>query len=243
MSVSLPDGAEVVVFEVWGPYGLFKKPYAPMSPVSFPIPPPTAIFGMVGAIAGWSKEEYLEKIKSENVAVGVRVINPVQRFRSALNLLDTSESFRLKDERRVQIPFEFLRDPHFRILFWHSNREVIEPLVGALEKNRPVFSPCLGLANCLAEIRYNGLMEAYYRPGREKVEMTCVVPLNGGRPTVHYDLSGRSITRLSLPSRMASNRKILKYQEVVIGEEGEDQRIVVDVRGYYECGKETLLFF
>jgi CRISPR-associated protein Cas5h len=241
--MNLPDGAKVIVFEIWGDYGLFKKPYTPMSPVSFPIPPPTAIFGIVGAIAGWSKEEYLGKINSGDVAVGVRVINPVQRFRTALNLLDTSESFRLKDERRVQIPFEFLRDPHFRILFYHSNREVIEPLVRALSENRPVFSPCLGLANCLAEVRYNGLMKVSHKPGGEKIGMTCVVPLNDGRPTVHYELSGRSITRLSLPSRMLPDRKILKYQEVVIGEEGEEQRIVVDVEGYYECGEETLLFF
>lgn len=241
--MNLPDGAEIVMFEIWGEYGLFKKPYSPMSPVSFPIPPPTAIFGMVGAIAGWSKEEYIDKINSGDVAVGVRVINPVQRFRAALNLLDTSESFRLKDERRVQIPFEFLRDPHFRILFWHSNEEVIEPLLMALKKGRPIFSPCLGLANCLAEVRYNGLMKVCYRPGGEKIGMTCVLPLNGGRPIVHYDLSGRSITRLSIPSRMASDRKILNYQEVVIGEEGERQRIVVDVEGYYECGEEVLLFF
>lgn len=115
IGVNLPEKAKVVAFEIWGAYGLFKKPYSPMSPVSYPMPPPTAIFGMIGAIAGWDKKEenYLVRINSGEVAVGVRVIKPVQRFRAALNLLDTSESFRLKEGKRVQIPFEFLKDSHY----------------------------------------------------------------------------------------------------------------------------------
>lgn len=246
IGVNLPEKAKVVVFEIWGAYGLFKKPYSPMSPVSYPIPPPTAIFGMVGAIAGWDKkeEEYLIRINSGEVAVGVRVMKPVQKFRAALNLLDTSESFRLKEGRRIQIPFEFLKNSHYRIFFWHANEDrVMKPLRRALESSRPIFTPCLGLANCLADVEYKGSIQVSCKPGGEKIKMTCVVPLEDGKPVIHYDLSGRRLSRITVPSRMAPDRQVLKYQELVVGEEGNGQKIVVDVEAFYECSEDHLLFF
>ena len=36
------DRPHALVFDIGGEYGLFKMPYSPMSPVSYPLPPPPA---------------------------------------------------------------------------------------------------------------------------------------------------------------------------------------------------------
>ena len=238
----VPDGARVLTFEISGPYALFKKPYSPMSPVSFPIPPPTAIFGILGAIAGWQKDQYLERINRGDCAVTVRVMNPVEKFRAAVNLLDTSESFRLKGH--IQIPFEFLRDARFRVFFWHGDEtDVLSPLREKLESGTTAFTPALGLANCFAEIEYRGEKSAELRVSRTSVGLTCAVPVENGKPVIHYDLSGKRVTRITVPSRMTPDRRVEKYQTVVVGEEGNGQTIAADVEFYYECGEDRLLFF
>ncbi len=56
-----------LVFDVAGEYGQFKRPYSPMSPVSYPFPPPTAVLGMLGAIAGYAKDDYLTTYQFEPI--------------------------------------------------------------------------------------------------------------------------------------------------------------------------------
>ena len=80
-----------LVFEVFGDYGQFKKPYSPMSPVSYPLPPPTAVLGMLGAILGYGKNEYSKRLGWEQLRVAVGLRAPLRVFRAALNLLQTKD--------------------------------------------------------------------------------------------------------------------------------------------------------
>jgi len=43
---------KAVVFDVWSDYAHFRKPYTTTSSLTFTLPPPTAIAGLVGAIMG-----------------------------------------------------------------------------------------------------------------------------------------------------------------------------------------------
>ena len=109
-----------VVFDIWGPYGLFRKPYAAVSPVSFPFPPPPAVLGMVGAICGIAKDRLHDTLAWNAVRIGVRPLTPTRTYRAAVNLLNTKDGtdryFRpAKNACHMQVPFEFLREPSFRV--------------------------------------------------------------------------------------------------------------------------------
>ena len=50
-----------LVFDIKGDYGHFKKYYTTSSPLTFSIPPRTTVSGMIGALIGLDKEEYLKE--------------------------------------------------------------------------------------------------------------------------------------------------------------------------------------
>jgi len=51
---------KVLVFDLFGDFAHFRKYYTTTSPLTFSFPPPPTIAGILGAIYGASKEEYLD---------------------------------------------------------------------------------------------------------------------------------------------------------------------------------------
>ncbi len=210
---------DAVAIEISGPWGLFRKPYAPMSPVSFPLPPPTALMGLVGAICGYEKDAYHERIGWEHFRAGVRLLNPVQTYRAAINLLNTKDKLDKlwrpnRDSHHIQIPFEFLVEPSYRVwlsgLSERSYRDIVEHLSGS----GPVYTPVLGLASCLADVRliaHGPLIEL--GPGPRQ-SLHCAVPLGDG-VSIHYDPS-RPYERLRVPGTMDPQRAVHRYPEIVV---------------------------
>ncbi len=236
----------VVVFDVRGPYALFKKPYALMSPVSYPAPPPTAVFGLVGAIAGFDKREYLAKIGETGVRVAVRLLEPVRKHRAGINLIDTRQAqyFRKRPGigvhgmAHIQVPHEFLKNVGYRVYFSHDDRAVTRPLVERLEAGTAVYTPCLGLAQCLADVSFRGTFQAAPRGPGKGVSIHSVLPVTDD-VVVHYQRSGRYV-RYRVAARMTPDRVVTRYDEVVVETQGRP--IVADVSRYYEVDGENVLF-
>jgi len=215
---------QTVAFEVWGDYGHFRKPYAPLSPVTYPVPPPTAVLGLLGAICGIEKEQYHDELGWQTVQIGVRCLNPLRLYRAGLNLLNTDDGFTdryfrpSKDASHSQIPYEFLVEPRFRIYVgalptsWHAT------LVSRLEQGQPVFTPTLGLANCLAEVKL-AAVGAAETLGTGATEVSSVVPLGEG---IKLDYAGvRAVQRFRIPAQMDGDRVVHRYQEVAVATDGE----------------------
>ncbi|MDI3548462.1 MAG: CRISPR-associated protein Cas5h [Halanaerobiales bacterium] len=73
--------AKVLAFDLKGDYAHFKKYYTTTSPLTFSLPPKTVIYGIVGAILGFSKERdnkeyYLNFFQDKKCSIGIKVINP-----------------------------------------------------------------------------------------------------------------------------------------------------------------------
>ncbi|MBI3271910.1 MAG: type I-B CRISPR-associated protein Cas5 [Planctomycetes bacterium] len=243
---------EAVVFEARGPYALFRKNYSPLSPVSFPTPPPTAIAGMVGAVLGLSKREYLAILGESTWKVGVRLLAPVRHYRAGLNLINTKDEPYLFTPAganpHIQIPFEFLKDPAYRIFFAHADEALMGDLERRLRDGTPVYTPCLGLANCLAELKLVGRLPRVRRAVRSggTVELTSVVPTGAVGPRVRYQV-GRRYLRYVVPARMAPDRTVTAYQEVVHDSgdpvTGAVAAIEAEVAEYEECGVDRVVFY
>lgn len=233
-----------LVFDIWGPYAHFRKPYAPMSPVSFPFPPPPTVLGMAGAILGLGKEEYHETLNWQNVRVGVALRAPVQVFRAAINLLNTKDGtdkfFRPKAgaaNLRIQIPYEFLKEPAFRIYLAGLPEAIADRLARTLEAGQTAYTPCLGLAQCLAEVAWIGEGQAMVLP-EQSGDTSCAVPL-GSSVQIHYE-PGRRYQRLQIPAVMDGQRLVHRYQEVVIAEDARP--IQVDGVQLWRLVKEVITF-
>jgi CRISPR-associated protein Cas5h len=69
---------------------------------------------------------------------------------------------------------EFVTEPHYRIFIHHSDESLMTNLKQALEKKQSVYTPVLGLANCLANFRYIG--DGQLKKGSGEVIVHTVIP-------------------------------------------------------------------
>lgn len=234
-----------LVFEVSGEYGQFKKPYSPMSPVSYPLPPPPAVLGMLGAILGYGKDQYPQYLNWQSVQVAVGLRTPLRIFRAALNLLQTKTGtdrfFRPLAGQNVhtQVPFEFLRRPHFRVYVTGLAEAIADELATCLREGRTAYTVSLGLAPCLAELTWIGEWAAQALPAGEWVAQTAI-PLRAGM-TVHYE-DGRHYHRLRIPTVMDNERIVHRYQEIVLAEDGQPIRGQSAGGECYAVGADAIAF-
>jgi len=238
---------EAIVFEARGEYALFKKPYSPMSPVSYPFPPPTAVMGMLGAIGGFGKEEYAQCLGWKTARIAVKLLTPVQTFSATLNLLNTKGGtdpfFRPKadENTHIQVPCEFLKSVAYRIFVTGLEPEPHERIASHLAAGRTAYSPSLGWASCLAELDWVGLQQTQTL-AFDSPDWTCgtIVPLDGSTRVLYED--DRCYHRLRIPAAMDGGRVVHRYQEVLMAEDAGPIRGKGGKDRFYRVGDDTIAF-
>jgi CRISPR-associated protein Cas5h len=234
-----------LIFEIGGEYAQFKKPYSPMSPVSYPFPPPTAVLGMLGAIAGYAKTDYHERLGWQSAKIGVQILNPVRVYRASINLLQTKDGtdayFRPRAEKNThtQVPYEFLRRPAYRLYIAGLREEAARCVEDNLRAGRTAYTVVLGLASCLAEIQWIGTQEITPVTAGPWSSAT-VIPLTSN-VEVHYE-DGRRYQRFRVPAVMDGQRIVHRYQEVVMAEDGLPIQGQGNTQPFYQINNETIAF-
>lgn len=231
---------ETHVFEVEGPYALFRKPYAPVSPVSFPFPPPPTVMGMIGAICGYGKDEYLDRVGWDTVDIGIGIANETRRFRTGINLLNTKEGNfydAVGQNQRVQIPHEFLKDAGFRLYVTGGTERMREDLGEHLQQGTTTYTLSLGLSECLAELTYVDTVEAEPLQ-RDTHPIDTVVP-EEAVDRVEYD-ADNEYGHYRIPHRMAPGRDVERYS-VVVAEETANP-ITAETAEAYRVGEDHVVF-
>ncbi|WP_024790546.1 MULTISPECIES: type I-B CRISPR-associated protein Cas5b [unclassified Lebetimonas] len=157
---------EVISFNLNGDYALFKKPFANSQPQSFVIPPKTAILGMIGAIMGWGKNEYIEKLPFEKFLYSVKLLTPkIKKDLIGINLMQGKSAKFTFNENPLRNPpqrgqrsptrFEFLKDMEWKIFLIIDDDKIKKELIDRLKNNRFVYNPYLGLQSLFAKIEFS----------------------------------------------------------------------------------------
>ena len=185
-----------IVFDVSGPYGHFRKPYAPASPVTYPFPPPPTVLGLMGAIVGYGKEEYLSKIGWKNVRVSIRLLRSTRKYRTGLNLRLEPDPRKKDSSLRGQYPYEFLIDPAFRIYIAEATDEAMKDLESQLRAGRTAIHHLLALAQMYRKCFFVGTFEAQYFADGVNMAFYCTDP-----EKCRYE-PGRCYVRYRVPAQM-----------------------------------------
>lgn len=233
-----------IIFDISGPYGHFRKPYAPASPVTYPFPPPPTVLGILGAIIGLGKDEYHEALGWQAIRIGIKLLKPVQIYRTAVNLLNTKTAdkyFRPRGEMaRIQIPYEFLKEPAFRIYAANLPEPLADKLSTLLMAGQGIYTTTLGLAQCLADVSFVADTEAV--ESYDSSATVSVIPMNEGTKVAYEP--GRRYERMRVPVLMDSDRVVHKYQEVVVAIDADQGRPVsVEGTTLYKVDNEIIAFF
>ncbi|HAJ33959.1 MAG TPA: type I-B CRISPR-associated protein Cas5 [Candidatus Atribacteria bacterium] len=224
---------KMLVFNVWGDYAHFRRFYTTTSPLSFPIPPRTALCGLIGAIIGLEKEDndYLKYFSTEFANIALRLLNPIKKTVIAENLINT------KNARgpgmnlivnRTQIRFEFLKNQKYRIYFCYPDKEgnLYQKLKYNLTNHKTKYTPCLGLSENIANFEFVGEFEIKKLPLSDAyVPINTVIPSQKISPDsgIYFEREGEYFS-IRIPVELNAKRVVTKYSDIIFDRNGRPIR-------------------
>jgi CRISPR-associated protein Cas5h len=151
----------VVRFRYRGKVGHFLRAEANVDGLTYPVPPPTVLLGLAGAILGLGKDQPQEKLAGARFAVAAIGQLPL-RFWHTTNVrkdppaplpsrVKRTDRGTAKDQRNMRFAQEWLWKPEYRV--WAALPDAYHPeFTARLVERRWHFTPCLGLAWMFADI-------------------------------------------------------------------------------------------
>lgn len=234
---------KIIIFDIWGDYAHFRKFYTTTSPLTFSFPPRTAISGIISAILGIDKKEYLKYFLKRDAYIGLKIMDTVKTIRIGENLLDTKKtpsSFFIIEQRKP-IRFELLKDAKFRIYFYHSDNNIYSNLIDLLSNHKTVYTISFGLSEFLANYSYIG----EFGISEKKNYNSNVIYIDSVIPTdlvkkVEFNNS-KEYFIINQPSEMTENRIVTEFREYIFEKNGESLSVVIE--NYYELENGEKIVF
>ena len=233
---------KLLAFDIWGDYAYFRRGYTSTSTITFPFPSRTTISGLIAGILGLEKDSYHDIFNEENSKLGLRIINPIKKININLNYINTKEGFLLSDIKsnpRVRVQTEFLKDVKYRIYVSLNDNNLMEELYSNLNEHKSIFTPCLGISECIADFSlvYEELFDLN-SINEDNVDINSVVLKSTGdlliEPRKKYGV-------VKSPGFMNSDRIVSKFLEYYYEENGNP--IKLKNCDFYSIGDEKIVLF
>ena len=170
---------EFVAFRLKGRIGHFLKAEAGASALSYPIPPRTAVMGLLGAVLGLAKDKPQVELQSAAIAVSgklpqtfwhrVKLRKEDPEYLSLTIKRNQKLSQKGKAYKATLILQEWLFEPEYTV--WASLPQPYhDELANRLKERRWHFQPCLGISEMSAELKFIA-----NSPGKQLPEATHLV--------------------------------------------------------------------
>lgn len=231
---------KVLVFDIWGEYAHFRKYYTTTSPLSYSIPPRTAVTGFIGEILGLGKEEYLKHFTKKQAFITVGLLNPVKKVRISENLIDTKSAIRMHlIKNRTQIRFEFIKDPKYRLYFYHTDEGLYALTKNLLANHKSIYTPYLGISEHIANFEFIGEINTQKRFSEDFVEVDSVIPED---PTnkIGFETNLEYFSE-TMPIEMDFDRTVVEYKNIMFERNGH--RIKAKLKEFWELDNGERIVF
>jgi CRISPR-associated protein Cas5h len=228
---------KALVFDIWGDYAHFRKIETTTSPLTYAIPTGTALAGLISAIIGLNRDTYYDLFSPRNTRLAIRVMNPLKKTRINISLIDTSRGFCLRDigeNPRTLIPFEFVKNPKYRIYFQTIKEHIGKKLGEFLRKHYSYYTPSLGTANLIANFAYVGEYEVT-KTGEEMVQ--SVVRKDKGRLLIEEN---KRYGIEHIPIYMNQERIVQEFANVIYETDGKP--VKMSENSSYRIGPDNVVF-
>lgn len=228
---------DVLVFDLSGEYGHFRKYNTTSSPLTYIIPTRLAIVGILGAVLGIEREIGTNRYRKgttplnelfdrSTTHLAIQVLNPVKKVNIGFNLLDTGKSASsfFNIQNRTQIEFELLKNPKFRIYFSHQDKGIFQELAERIASVNHHFTPYLGLSQFTAKLEWIGKenLQQNAATSFEPIEIVTAVNLStiASGEQVIFDKNAY-YTSDTHPLAMRRDRTITEYGEILLERDGQ----------------------
>lgn len=221
---------KILVFDLWGDYGHFKVPYTITSPLTLPIPSKTALYGIIGAILGYDKNNYLNHFQDKTWMFAVGLNNPIAKTHIAENLINTKAVkvfARMEKGKscRTQIRIEFLKNPSFRLYVSSKDDAEFTRLEEMLSLHKTAYSVSLGISECLANFNFIGSFDGMPQCGNDNfIDLNTVLPLSKIQSSdqINFLISDRKYIKIHAPLEMKPDRELISSENFLIESNGKN---------------------
>ncbi|HHX24848.1 MAG TPA: type I-B CRISPR-associated protein Cas5 [Thermoanaerobacterales bacterium] len=237
---------KTLVFDIYGDLGHFKKYYTTSSPLTFSFPPPPTVRGMLGAIIGADKENYLQVFSHEKCKLAVRILSPISKIRMGLNHINTKGNYWVpikkgSHEARTQIRTEFVKNPAYRIYVSHEDNKVFDKLVENIMAHKTVFTLSLGLSELLSDFRFVGVKD-FVQGNKGYKEIVTVIPMNTIEDYGIDFEQGKKYFKEKIAIEMSPERVVERYEDVLFEVQGKPIRACTSCCWEDDSGEHIIFF-
>jgi CRISPR-associated protein Cas5h len=207
-----------VRFRWSGRFGFFLRAEAPVVGLGYPVPPRTAVLGLLANVLGLPKDDLATELAGARVALrgrcppthwhacNLRKIKSM-RFLPASFSREKPVEIQLTHEDNTQSRQEWLCDPDFEVIAslperWHGD------LAARVREGRSHFTPCMGLSEMIASVDH--LSDEALTPLPEGTHRVSSVVRLGEGDRIAVDAVLREELRvlsLSLPREVTADRR------------------------------------
>ena len=223
----------LLIFDLCGAYGMFRKFYTNSSSLSYPFPPRTTLAGLIAGMMGCERDSYAEDISLERCQIAVSVITPVRRVMQQVNYVMTEGHVWTKNtggfdgsSGPIQVPVEWVfpevghRELRYRVYATHEDRGWLKRLAEILEGGVPVYPPYLGMSECPGRVEHVATLEGWGLGHREdELPVRTVLPSEAvsGPPRLE---EGVQIVKERIPLALDERRRLIAAADVLYNRAG-----------------------
>ena len=227
---------DLIIFDIEGYMGHFRKIYSTTSSLTYLFPPRTTITGMIAGILGRERDSYYTEFSPKECNVALSILSPLRIHVSTVNYLFTTavneEHLRGLTPNRTQILQEFVypEPPYsvikYRIFFYHKNDDLMTELDQRLQNHSFVYPPYLGQMCHLGSITFSARLSVDIIEAKngDSYEISTVIPLS--KTILLPNNQGKRIKiEDRVPVYFDNNRNIVKVDNYMVEENGQSINI------------------
>lgn len=246
------DAKRAVVFEYTGRFGHFLRAEASVSALSYPVPPRTALLGMIGAVLGLEKDTPQVELKDAMIAVSGRIpathwhkVKLRKKLPEPLpRKVKKGDKGRSAEEKATLIKQEWLFDPSYIVTACLPDGYHDE-FVSRLQEHRWYYSPCMGLSEMAARLEFVSDGTASALPAGSEVFCSSVARTEDSKLDLEASKDGERLAILPLRMpREVTRERIFTHADYMVERSGLPIPVKTD-EGYRletSSGAKTVIF-
>jgi len=242
----------ILVFDLSASYGHFRLPYTVTSPLTLPVPSKTALYGILGAILGLDKSNYLNYFQDEKCKISIGIKKPLKKTHISENLINTKNVTKFarmnarKKAPHTQIKYELLKDSEYRIYVYLYDNKLFDRLEQLLASHKSIYSISMGLSELLANYKFIGSYTAHIvKNNGSFVDFSSILPLDSLSSGSDLSLidGNKEYIRFHMPLEMKPNREIVKTGDFIMEVNGEKIKARLDNYSIVDNLNENIVLF
>jgi CRISPR-associated protein Cas5h len=219
-----PD--RLILFDLAGSMGHFRKFYTNSSSLSYSFPSRTTVCGLIAGLLGKPRDSYYEEFSLAQCRIGLSLRKPIRKIIQTVNYVRTKRLSEVDASAgHTQVPLELVlplstnQKLTYRIYFWHEDDDLMEELWRRLWKRRFIYPPYLGITECPAEIRWVSLVDGgklnWLSEPEEPLEIITVIPVERIQPEGLRLKEGLQLLKDRQPLALDSYRLLTSVADIL----------------------------